>query len=79
MSNLCWNEDLQCHWNAWRVIGRRHLVLELPAQNCCDMRGAIKIAQYLCPDVDKIDTYCAGIPDTRYRFDSDDEKWEALN
>ena len=78
MNNLCWNDELQCHWSAWRVISERHLALDLPPHNSCDMSGAIRIAQFLCPDVDKIDTYHAGLPDTRYRFNHDDDKWEAF-
>ena len=78
MNNLCWNEDLVCHWSAWRVISEQHLVLELPSENVCDMGGAIKIAQSLCPDVDTIDVYSGDVLDVQYRFDSDDEKWKAF-
>lgn len=78
MNNLCWNEDLVCHWSAWRVISERHLVLELPSQNVCDGRGAVKIAKSLCPNVDTIDVYSGSVLDVQYRFIYDDEKWEAF-
>ncbi|EIC23403.1 hypothetical protein [Thiorhodovibrio frisius] len=78
MSNDCWNKDLQCRWQSWRVVGDRHLALDLPDMNCCDMGGAIKIAQYLYPDVDKIDTFSGGQPDTKYRFDHDGSEWKAF-
>lgn len=78
MDKLCWSEDLQCHWSAWRVVGERHVVLELPHLNKSDGRGVIKVAQFLCPDVEAIDIYRDGIHDVVYRFNHDEGKWESL-
>ena len=75
MDKLCWSEDLQCHWSAWRVVGERHVVLELPPLNASDGRGVIKVAQFLCPDVEAIDTYRDGIHDMVFRFNHDEGKW----
>ena len=61
-----WSSGLQCGWTAWRVVNDGHLALDLPADNCCDMRGAIKAAEALCPLVWRIDTYAGGKPDTIY-------------
>jgi hypothetical protein len=61
-----WSSGLQCGWNSWTVVDDGILRLDMPDANCCDMRGAIKAAQALCPMVWRIDTYAGGEPDTMY-------------
>lgn len=72
-----WSSALVCGWQAWRVVDDGHLALELPANNCCDMRGAIKTAEALCPMVWRIDTYSGGEPDMVYFLDTKTGKWQA--
>ena len=78
MNHLLFNEDLKCHWNSWIVISERHLVLDLPNHNVCDMGGAIKIAKFLCPDVERIDAYTGGSLGVQYLYVSDEQDWKAL-
>jgi hypothetical protein len=59
---------LQCRWRAWRVIRAGELALDMPADNCTDMGGAIEIATVLCPGVRRIATFADGKPDTEYRL-----------
>ena len=61
-----WNNDLVCGWESLIVIDDGHLALNLPEYNCCDMRGAIKIAKAICPLVWRIDAFSGGEPDTTY-------------
>ena len=63
-----WSEDLVCNWISWSVVKDGHLRLDMPELNCCDMKGAIKMAETLCPEVSCIDTFQAGKPDTSYLF-----------
>lgn len=72
-----WSSGLQCGWIAWRVVNDGHLALDLPDDNCCDMRGAIKAAEVLCPLVWRIDTYAGGKPDTIYAIHKG--KWAAYD
>jgi len=72
-----WSSVLQCGWVAWRVVSDGHLALDLPDDNCCDMRGAIKVAQMLCPMVWRIDTYAGGKPETIYAIHKG--KWSAYD
>jgi hypothetical protein len=57
---------LHCSWTAWRVIDDGILALDMPENNCCDMRGAIKIAEAIHPFVWKIETFEGGRPDIVY-------------
>ena len=61
-----WSSGLQCAWTSWSVVDSGILRLDMPPDNCCDMGGAIKAAEVLCPLVWRIDTYAGGQPDTMY-------------
>ena len=61
-----YSSSLQCGWVAWTVVDAGVLRLDMPDTNVCDMRGAIKAAEALCPMVWRIDTYSGGKPDTMY-------------
>lgn len=77
-NNSCWNETLCCRWNSWRVISESYLVLNLPYQNVPDMTGTIKIAEMLSPNVERVYVESGGILNVLYRFNHDNEKWEAF-
>jgi hypothetical protein len=72
-----WSSGLQCGWISWTVVDDGILRLDMPDANCCDMGGAIKAAQALCPMVWRIDTYAGGEPDTMYLARG--SKWEAVD
>ena len=63
---MMWCSVLACEWISWAVVGDGILRLDMPEYQCCDMRGAIKIAQVLCPLVRRIDTYAGGALDITY-------------
>lgn len=66
MKEAAWSEDLQCHFESWQIGDPRELILRLPADCCCDMTGAIKVAKSLLPDVDKIIVMAGGKLDVLY-------------
>ena len=68
--------QLQCSFLAWRVIAEGELALDMPAHNCCDMSGAIDIAERIMPGIRRIATFAGGVPDTEYRVYQG--KWEAI-
>jgi hypothetical protein len=72
-----WSSGLKCGWTSWSVVEDGVLRLDMPADNCCDMRGAIKAAEALCPMVWRIDTYAGGRPDTMYLLSGGG--WRALD
>ena len=49
------------------MLADGEIVLEMPAGNCCDMRGVIGIAEKVMPMVWRITTIAGGLPDTEYR------------
>jgi hypothetical protein len=62
-----WDERLICHvqqltYDFCTQTGK----LDLPAANCCDMTGAIKLFTAIDPDVQAIETFAGGEPDTVY-------------
>ena len=61
-----WSSGMKCAWISWTVVDEGILRLDMPADDCCDMRGAIKAAQVLCPLVWRIDTYSGGKLDIVY-------------
>jgi hypothetical protein len=67
---------LKCHWVSWEVIMPGVLALHLMPGNCCDMRGAIKMAKRLHPEVTAIWTFSGENRDTYY-VRSGDGEWEA--
>lgn len=72
-----WSSDLQCGWLSWTVVDGGILRLDMPDDNCCDMTGAIKAAEALCPLVWRIDTYAGGKPDTMYLLRG--SEWKAVD
>ena len=62
-----WNSVLQCTWLSWRALSSGEIALDMPAYCCCDMRGAIRVAESLMPGVWRIATFAGGVPDTEYR------------
>ena len=73
--NAAYSSKLQCCFDEWQVIADGELVLILPEGNCCDMTGAIEIAEKIMPSVWRISTYVAGKKDTEYRLECG--KWSA--
>lgn len=69
------NSTLQCNLEAIRAIADGELQMEFPADNCCDMRGAIKLATAVMPSCWRIVTMQGGHPDTVYSFFRD--RWAA--
>ena len=72
-----WSSGLQCGWTSWTVVDDGILRLDMPADNCCDMTGAVKAAEALCPLVWRIDTYAGGQPDAMYLLR--DSQWGAVD
>ena len=75
---VMWSSGLQCGWISWTVVDDGILRLDMPVDNCCDMRGAIKAAEALCPMVWRIDTYAGGEPDTMYLLQPGKVGWHAV-
>ena len=61
-----YSEDLMCRWLSWTAVTDSILRLDLPKFNCCDMEGAIKVAQAICPKVCRIYVYSDGEIDATY-------------
>jgi hypothetical protein len=55
-----------CFWSSWEVVDDGILRLNVLKENCCDMGGAIRAAEHLCPSVWRIDVYADDIPDVMY-------------
>jgi hypothetical protein len=72
-----YSSKLMCAFNSWRVLGDGEIALDMPENNCCDMRGAIEIAQVIMPSVWKISTFSGEIPDAVYILI--DGKWGAYD
>lgn len=68
--------ELQCRWSSWQVLDEHSLRLQLRKGNCCDMQGAIAIAERLMPGVIRILTYSGADKDTEYRRDG--PTWRAI-
>lgn len=66
LSDGVYSSALQCHWLRWRVVGPRALAVDVPAGDCVDMTGAIRVAKALMPNVAVIHTLCGGEVDTMY-------------
>ena len=58
--------DLQCDWDNWSALGPTTLELHCPAGNYCNMNGAIKVAQAIMPDVQRVVTTVGGTRDVEY-------------
>lgn len=74
-----WSNDLMCRWISWSIEWDGFLRLDLPEDNCCDMRGAIKIAEAICPMVYRIDVYVGDKLDITYSQANSKAKWEAID
>lgn len=61
-----WSKPLICHWKSWTVVNAKHLLLELPADNYCDMDGAVRVAKYLLPGVEVVSVYVDSALDMTY-------------
>src|SRR5574344_25933 len=70
-----YSSALQCCWSAWRVIDEGQLALDMEQDECCDMRGAIRVAQTIMPCVFRIVTFSGDSPDTEYKLRQG--KWSA--
>ena len=57
---------LGCEWESWAVKAPGVLALTMSNGHCCDMEGAVKIAEFLMPDVHTIHTVSGGTSDTIY-------------
>jgi len=77
--NVTWSSKLGCFFMAWKVITDGKLALEMPADNCCDMRGAIEMAEAIMPNVWLIATFSGGKADMEYRRTFEDNKWIAFD
>lgn len=63
-----YSEELKCSWISWRPIGHGHLALDMPEDNCCDMRAAVIMAAALMPRISRITTFSGGVADTQYQL-----------
>jgi hypothetical protein len=68
---------LKCFWIRWVPLTDTDLALVLPANNSCDMTGAIEVAQLLCPLVTRIEVMEERRMDVIYSRPSVDEPWHA--
>ena len=68
MIGSTYSKILHTTFNGWRVLSDGELALDMPADCCCDMRGAIKIAENIMPAVWRIATFADNQPDIEYRF-----------
>lgn len=71
------SDELQCRWIVWRAVSDGEVALEMPPDNCCDMRGVIRVAKSIMPHVWRIATFSGGAPDTEYRLIN--EMWTAFD
>lgn len=77
MSGRAWSEDLQCEFESWQVDEPRELLLRLPVDCYCDMTGAIKVAKFLMPDVNKVVILSGGKLSMLYVLLG--EKWHSVD
>ena len=72
---VTYSSKMRCGFNAWRVISDGEIALEMPDGQCCDMSGAIDIAEKIMPSVWRIQTISGGKTDVEYRLFRG--KWDA--
>ena len=63
-----YSSALQCEWSAWRVLEHGQLALDMEDGECCDMNGAVCMAEAIMPGVFRIVTFAGDVPDTEYRL-----------
>jgi hypothetical protein len=51
-SDGVYDKDLQCNWIKWHAGQNKSLHLYLPAYNCTDMSGCVRVAKRLMPNVE---------------------------
>ena len=66
MIGTTYSSKLQCGFHGWRVLADGEIALDMPDGNCCDMDGAIEIAEKIMPSVWRIVTFSGGVMDTVY-------------
>ena len=76
MIGTTYSSKLKCAFHGWSVICDGEIALHLPDGDCCDMNGAIEIAQNIMPSVFRIATYSGGNTDTEYVLSG--RKWAAF-
>ena len=74
---VMWSSSLQCAWISWTVLNDGALRLDVPDHHCCDMSGAILMAEALCPLVWRVEIYADGKLDMIYVHHGG--KWRAIN
>ena len=72
---VTYSSKLQCVFSGWRLLADGEIALDMPEGNCCDMGGAVEIAQKVMPSVWRIATFSGGKADTEYRLSLG--KWSA--
>lgn len=75
MIGTTYSSKLQCAFHGWRVLADGEIALDLPQNNCCDMSGAIEIAEKIMPSVWRIAVFADGKSDVEYRHVYG--KWQA--
>ena len=71
-------KELKCEVSRIEIIPAMRLVrFWLPALNCTDMGGAIRVATRHCPAVSRIETFAGNEPDTVYMKSGD--AWQAAS
>lgn len=73
-----YSPELWCRWEKWEVVSDTVLRLHLPAGNVCDMAGCIRTAAAIMPEVETVETYQGGRPDTYYVMQTD-RNWYAVH
>ena len=76
---MAWSDKLVSNWSKISVFAGTHMVIELHPECCCDMRGAVEIAEYLMPGVLGIDIFAGKVPINRYERGAVGCEWEFIN
>lgn len=76
MIGTAYSSKLQCCFHGWRVIADGEIALYMPEDNCCNMDGAIEIAENIMPSVWRVATFSGVKQDTEYRLSLG--KWTAV-
>ena len=72
-----YNSQIKTVWLSVRPLRDGELRIDLPAECCTDMSGAIEWAKAIMPGVYRIETYSGDRSDTTYFWDG--VKWRALD
>jgi hypothetical protein len=70
-----YSSKMRCAFTGWRVLCDGELILDLPAQNHCDMKGALSIAQAIMPGVYRILVNVDDEPDIEYQWNGAGKQW----